>query len=92
MTWAQTRAHGRAPKPPHAPVLQHLHVSVEDIGRMQSECNDLARSFQLAPSGVGATASFSMDRGLLHRIYKLSGGMETKQLVVPDSCVKVRWD
>ena len=90
MTRAQTRAHGKALKPLRTPVLQDLHVSVADMERLQSECNDLARSFQLAksgepiPSGKSATASFSMDRGLLHRIYKLSGGMETKQLVVPD--------
>jgi len=51
--------------------------------RIQGERNDLTRLFhhakagEVIPSGKGAKVSFSMDHGLLYRIYKRSTGMET---------------
>jgi len=90
-TRSQAKTQGRAPKPLKVPVLSDLHVSVADMERMQKQSSDLARSFEQArtgevvPSGQGATVSFEMKRDLLHRVYQLPSGAETKQLVVPKS-------
>ena len=94
MTRAQARAQGRPPKPLVAPVVTGLQVSVADMERLQKETSDLARPFEQAhtgevtSSGRDATVSFELKRGLLHRVYRLTTGVETKQLVVPESLCK----
>jgi len=93
-TRAQARAQSKPSKPLLTPLLSDLRVSVADMGQMQRESEDLARIFELArtgetvPTGKGNLVKFVLKRGLLHRILTNQMGVETKQLVVPQSLRK----
>jgi len=88
-TRAQSRAQSKPLKSMLTPVLSDLRVSVEEMGQMQRESEDLARWFELArtgetmPAGKDNTVKFVLKRGLLHRLFTNLMGTETKQLVIP---------
>ena len=93
-TRAQVLAEGKPKKPMSVPVLQDLHVSKDDLLRLQHESSDLKKYFDLADaqetvrSGKLATVRCEDRHGILYRVYQIPGRADVRQLMVPEQLRK----